>query len=496
MNPYSEERLTEEVLYLHSLWWRGPPRGPKPTRYYLSTAVAAATNKRPRDTKNRKQKKKKPRLEPLQDTGPEWPCPEPVQNQPSTSSGWPPMPCATPAARLVSSEERGNRVALQLQYKGIEACRRFLIRNADSGSDEEVEEEEGNDGEIMESEEYKFFLNLFMENDELRGYYEKNCEDGLFCCLVCGGMGKKKSGKRFKNCIGLVHHSNSISRTKKKVAHRAFGQAVCRVFGWDIDRLPTIVLNGEPLSRSLANSGDFKDQPEENQVAEEHDSWVHNENVAILNDEIDMKNEQKWEEEKTAEDLISGEKTKNDDSSVVVTECRKHVVSSDELIQLDVLHVPESITEACEEFFAAFLTSMADDDVSENNAIEEREEFKFFLKLFIENESLRRYYKNKYDDGEFSCLVCEGAGKKTLRSFKTCVRLLRHTTYPGKNKTGKKRVKPHIAKMLKIKMLAHRAYSLVICQVLGWDIEKLPAIMLKGEGHGCSLTKLDVLKVC
>lgn len=168
------------------------------------------------------------------------------------------MPCATPAARLVSSEERANRVALQLQYKGIEACRRFLIRNADSGSDEEVEEEEGNDGEIMESEEYKFFLNLFMENDELRGYYEKNSEDGLFCCLVCDGMGKKKSGKRFKNCIGLVHHSNSISRTKKKVAHRAFGQAVCRVFGWDIDRLPTIVLNGEPLSRSLANSGDFK----------------------------------------------------------------------------------------------------------------------------------------------------------------------------------------------------------------------------------------------
>ncbi|XP_023535255.1 uncharacterized protein LOC111796743 isoform X2 [Cucurbita pepo subsp. pepo] len=461
MNPYSEERLTEEVLYLHSLWRRGPPRGPKPTRYYLSTAVAAATNKRPRDTKNRKQKKKKPRLEPLQDTGPEWPCPEPVQNQPSTSSGWPPMPCATPAARLVSSEERANRVALQLQYKGIEACRRFLIRNADSGSDEEVEEEEGNDGEIMESEEYKFFLNLFMENDELRGYYEKNSEDGLFCCLVCDGMGKKKSGKRFKNCIGLVHHSNSISRTKKKVAHRAFGQAVCRVFGWDIDRLPTIVLNGEPLSRSLANSGDFK--PEENQVAEEHDSWVHNENVAILNDEIDMKNEQKWEEEKTAEDLISGE-------------------------------VPESIMEACEEFFAASLTSMADDDVSENNAIEEREEFKFFLKLFIENESLRRYYKNKYDDGEFSCLVCEGAGKKTLRSFKTCVRLLRHTTYPGKNKTGKKRVKPHIAKMLKVKMLAHRAYSLVICQVLGWDIEKLPAIVLKGEGHGCSLKKLDVLK--
>ncbi|XP_038899320.1 uncharacterized protein LOC120086655 isoform X3 [Benincasa hispida] len=528
MDPYSEERLTEEVLHLHTLWRRGPPRNPKPIHNHSSTVVAAAanrnpSNKRPTDPKNRNNKKKKPRLEPRQDSGPEWPCPEPVQNQPSTSSGWPPIePVATPAAHPVSSEERANLAALQLQYKGSDACRGFFARNADSGSDEEGEEEEAN-GEMMESEEYKFFLKLFVENDELRGYYEKNCESGLFCCLVCGGMRKRKFGKKFKNCVGLVQHSISISRTKKKRAHRAFGQVVCRVFGWDIDRLPTIVLKGEPLSRSLADSGNLK--PEENHVAKEHDSGVQNENVAISIDDINKKNEvvyldgkkQKLEEERTAEDPTSNSKDlisgKNDDACKV-NDVKLQAENTDNSVlgmeesnaEMDnlpsnVLQVPESILKACKEFCAAFFTSMSDNDVSENNLIdgegvEEREEFKFFLKLFTENESLRRYYENNYDDGEFFCLACGGAGKKMLKSFKTCGRLLQHTTSLGKNKIVKKPVqKPHIAKMLKMKMVAHRACSFVICKVLGWDIEKLPAVVLKGEPLGRSLTKTDGAKL-
>lgn len=513
MNPYSEKILTEEVLYLHSLWRRGPPRNPKPTHNHSSTVVAAAanrnpSNKRPRDPKNRKNKKKKPRPEPPQHSGPEWPCPEPVQYQPSTSSGWPSIqPVATPAPQPVSSEERANFAALQLQYKGSEACRGFFARNADSGSDEEEEEEEeaeGNDGEMMESEEYKFFLKMFVENDELRGYYEKNSESGLFCCLVCGGMGRKKSGKRFKNCVGLVQHSISISRTKKKQAHRAFGQVVCRVFGWDINRLPTIVLKGEPLGRSLANSGDLK--PEENHVAKEHDG-IDKKNEVVSVDE----NEQKLEEEKAAEDPTSNAKdvsSGENDDACKDNDVKLQAENTDNSIsgmgesntEMDNLPVSESILKACKEFFAAFFTSMSDDDVSENNLIdrdrvEECKEFKFFLKLFIENESLRRYYENKYDDGEFFCLACEGAGKKMLNSFKTCGRLLQHTTSLGKSKMGKKPVqKPHIAKMLKMKMLAHRAYSLVICKVLGWDIEKLPAVVLKGKALGRSLTKSDVSK--
>ncbi|XP_008463745.1 uncharacterized protein LOC103501816 isoform X1 [Cucumis melo] len=502
MDPYSDERLTKEVLYLHSLWHRGPPRNPKPTHDHSSTAVADPnpSNKRPIDPdrrKNKNKKKKKPRSDPPQDSGPEWPCPEPVQNQPSTSSGWPPIqPVATPAAQLVSSEERKNLAALQLQYKGSDACRKFFARNADSGSDEEEEEEEEDDGEMMESKEYTFFLKMFVENEELRVYYEKNCESGLFCCLVCVGMGKKKFGKKFKNCLALVQHSISISGTKKKRAHRAFGHVVSRVFGWDIDRLPTIVLKGEPLSRSLANSGDLKVQPEEIHVDNK------NEVVSVSVNE----DEQKLEEVKTAEDptsnskdLISGE---NDDA-YKDTDVKLQVENADNSIsgmgesngEMDNLHV--TILRACKEFQAAFFRSMNDDDVSEKESTdgaEEREEFKFFLKLFTENENLRRYYENHYGDGEFTCLACEVAGRK-VKCFKTCSRLLQHSTQLGKNNIEKQGQKPQKTKVLKMGMLAHRAYTSVVCKVLGCDIKMLPAIVLNGEALGLSLTKSDVSKL-
>ncbi|XP_017610278.1 uncharacterized protein LOC108456191 [Gossypium arboreum] len=48
----------------------------------------------------------------------------------------------------------------------------------------------------------------------------------------------------------------SISKTKCKTTNRAFGLVVCKVLGWDIDRLLVILLKGEPLSRILANSSE------------------------------------------------------------------------------------------------------------------------------------------------------------------------------------------------------------------------------------------------
>ncbi|XP_011654042.2 uncharacterized protein LOC101208512 isoform X3 [Cucumis sativus] len=468
MDPYSEERLTQEVLHLHALWHRGPPpRNPIPTHNHSSTPLAnpIPSNKRPigpdkPKNKNKNKKKTTPRPTTTTRLRPNWPCPQPLQNQPSTSSWWPPIqPVPTPAAQPVSSEDRQNLAALQLQDEGSDACREFFARNADSESDEEEEEEEEDDWEMMESKEYKFFLKMFVENEELRVYYEKNCESGLFCCLVCGGMGKKKSGKRFKNCLGLVQHSISISGTKKKRAHRAFGLVVSRVFGWDVDRLPTIVLKGEPLSRSLANSGDLK--PEEIHVDNKYE-------VVSVNVNED---EQKLEEVKTAEDPTSNSK--------------------------DLISGEVTILRACKEFNGAFFGSMNDDDASEKELMdgaEESEEFKFFLKLFTENENLRRYYENHYGDGEFTCLACKLAGRK-MKSFKTCSRLLQHSTHLGKNNTQNQGQKPQKTEVLKTGMLAHRAYTLVVCKVLGCDIEMLPAIVLEGEALGRSLTKSDVSKL-
>ncbi|KAF2287311.1 hypothetical protein GH714_039603 [Hevea brasiliensis] len=57
----------------------------------------------------------------------------------------------------------------------------------------------------------------------------------------------------FKGCLGLVQHAIAILRTKRKRAHRALGQVICRVLGWDFGRLPVVVLKDEPLSQSLAS---------------------------------------------------------------------------------------------------------------------------------------------------------------------------------------------------------------------------------------------------
>ncbi|KAK3426948.1 hypothetical protein EUGRSUZ_F03268 [Eucalyptus grandis] len=59
------------------------------------------------------------------------------------------------------------------------------------------------------------------------------------------------SGRKFKNCSAVLQHSISISKTKKRRACRAFGLVICRVMGWDVERLPLIVAKGESPIHSL-----------------------------------------------------------------------------------------------------------------------------------------------------------------------------------------------------------------------------------------------------
>ncbi|XP_010274472.1 PREDICTED: uncharacterized protein LOC104609781 isoform X2 [Nelumbo nucifera] len=267
--PSLEHLWRDEVLYLHSLWHQGPPRtpnadsNPKPTsstnnalRANNPTAFKQSSKKKRR---KKKKKNKESRSKEKKDSNPPvavpdvaWPvepAPEPLQE-----TGWPDLnPQSVPTTRPASEEEQAKLGALQLQQKGLKACQDFFLSNA--GSDDEGEDDEDlMDVGEEESQEFQFFLGVFTEDGELRNYYEKNWEGGEFCCLVCGGIGKKV-GKRFKNCVALVQHSTGIAKTKKKRAHRAFGQAICRVLGWDIHRLPSIVLSvGQPLGQWLTNS--------------------------------------------------------------------------------------------------------------------------------------------------------------------------------------------------------------------------------------------------
>lgn len=187
-----------------------------------------------------------------------WSSIKPVDENFLIASGWPTWKARRPLViSLASAQEQTQLSAVQFQQKALEACRQFFETRTSSSSVESSDEDEDDlmdeDGP-EDGEELKFFLKVFTENNELRSYYEKNYEGGEFCCLVCGGIGKK-IWKRFKDCLGLLQHSTAILNTKKKSAHRAFGQVICMVLGWDIDRLPTIVLKGEPLSHSLAKLG-------------------------------------------------------------------------------------------------------------------------------------------------------------------------------------------------------------------------------------------------
>lgn len=185
-----------------------------------------------------------------------WSCVETVDELSPIRTGWATSKPTKPLEiQLASVEDQAKLAAVKLQNEVLEACRIYFEKNASSDDDDDDEEysimdEDEDDlidkNESENSEEFKFFMKIFLENNELRNYYQKSFEAGEFCCLVCGGIGKKVS-KRFKDCLGLLQHSTAILKTKKKHAHRAFAQVVCKVLGWDVDKLPMIVAKGDPL---------------------------------------------------------------------------------------------------------------------------------------------------------------------------------------------------------------------------------------------------------
>lgn len=185
----------------------------------------------------------------------EWVCKSP-NGASSTASGWAPFNSKPSNTYSLSAEEQAIVAVLNMQLKALEACREFLGGNVGSDCDEDDSDDEDDDELVdnydsEECEEYKFFERVFAEDGDLRRYYENNYREGAFYCLVCGAI-LKKAWKRFKDCVSLLHHSTAVLRTKRRRAHRAYAQVICKVVGWDIDQLPAIVL--KDLDNSLAGS--------------------------------------------------------------------------------------------------------------------------------------------------------------------------------------------------------------------------------------------------
>lgn len=186
-------------------------------------------------------KKKKPKKTQI-DSGKEWPidpklaCPSPPKE------GWGEFKSRiTPKFRPVSAQEQDRVLAVRVHLKGLDSCSGFFHNSDDDDDDGGGDDDDEEEDDYDEEEAFEFFLKVFEEDENLRGYHKNKFQNGEFYCLVCGVIGNKL-GRKYKDCVALVQHSVSISKTKKRVAHRAYGRVVCKVLDWDIDRLPSLPL--------------------------------------------------------------------------------------------------------------------------------------------------------------------------------------------------------------------------------------------------------------
>ncbi|KAJ6833599.1 putative protein phosphatase 2C F42G9.1 [Iris pallida] len=230
--PYDHILLADEVRYLHSLWHQAATRSnPNPNIHAISSSA---------DPFKKQTKKKKNNEETEIPPSPAipWPAPSPDPLHDETIGKWPSWPIkqtttTTPRNGTSTTSAEAN-AAVRFQRNGLRASADFLSKKSTSDSDSCEDDEE--------KESFEFFRELFKKDGELRGYYRKNYEKGEFWCLVCGGTGVKV-WRKYGDCVGVVQHSNGISKTARRAAHRGYGRAVCRVLGWDATRLPSIVLD-------------------------------------------------------------------------------------------------------------------------------------------------------------------------------------------------------------------------------------------------------------
>jgi hypothetical protein len=117
-------------------------------------------------------------------------------------------------------------VPLHPQAVAVRSCRAFFASQI-----EDDDEEEENGGNAA-----RFFSELLGSDAALRGFYEAERDKGQFLCLVCEGSGAR-AGKRFAGCAALVQHAGSIARTKRRLAHRVFADAVSLLLGWGAGRI-------------------------------------------------------------------------------------------------------------------------------------------------------------------------------------------------------------------------------------------------------------------
>ncbi|XP_076928546.1 uncharacterized protein LOC143592535 isoform X2 [Bidens hawaiensis] len=290
MDPYNEQQLRDEVLYLHSLYHHGHPNlNPTPPPPINLKPLNPTRFKKPK-SKPPKFTQKKPK--PGTFSGKEWPVPPPQPDPVLNQSGWPelklkPKPKPSPQVLVLSPQELVNRNWNHVQQRALDSVKSFYSDNVelsdeeltDENDEDEFDDDMLDDGENADEKVGGFFQKLFSGDGELKDYYVKYCGGGggEFLCLVCGGV-NEKFGKRFKDCVALVQHSVSVAKTKKVRSHRAYGKVVCGVLGWEIDRLPSSIVsdhknnNDNNIKCNELQGNDVNSNVKSHDVAENVDS--------------------------------------------------------------------------------------------------------------------------------------------------------------------------------------------------------------------------------
>ncbi|KAL3736127.1 hypothetical protein ACJRO7_025128 [Eucalyptus globulus] len=500
MDPFFEQRLREEVVYLHSLWHRGPPPNP-PLSNHSSSRPIPISNPTPfkkqysAPTKKKKKHQKHKTSEEPKQPEKEWPC-ESAKPITQPSLAWPMVkqkqPDSGQKSRYASAEKQAKIAGQLITFAKV----------GNSDGEEEEEDDDDGDGDDMEddrvegdngssegSEEYKFMLDVF----------ERNHESGDFWCFVCGAQGGKMSGRKFKNSSAVLQHSISISKTKKRRACRAFGLVICRVMGWDVERLPLIVAKGESSIHSLVG-------PSLSQLT-------------VCEEDAATKSVENYEEEISIPGINRVGKADGPvrEKLLFCSRCFFiiYIYFKGNMIRLlyicwDSVPLPTySVEWPCGNFVDSSATSVLGSctfislssclvltevkgesktwhqkvfqayDLLDGDANGECEVIKFLMKLFMETAELRSYNESVYKDIDFCCLVCGGVGNKPWKWFKGCNGLLQHCTTTWK-----------------IKKLAKKAYARAICKVLDWDINCFPPIKNTSEAFGrCLVQSGDMQKI-
>lgn len=269
----SEEMLAEDVRFLHSLWHLGPPpdrsRGmyipPGNEEEESSSSYehedSSAESDSESDSESMRERKKQ-RREKNQEETLDWQTGERRSEtldypEVDNDDNWNPYPWenekkSAPAewttqkseGMLLSEEEERQLAQLRLQNRATRACKDFLSKGPDSEDDTEDDDDKDSDcapsgAHAREVSSQDFFDKLFVRDEELRRFYEQNCNCGSFECLVCAAVGAK-AGKKFPDCVSLIQHAMKIMKTKKLAAHRGYGRSICTMLGWNSDRLPSI----------------------------------------------------------------------------------------------------------------------------------------------------------------------------------------------------------------------------------------------------------------